>query len=163
MVNPVAASAGVPSYIWQSIVLMESGGNPNSHYSTSREDSYGLFQLNTMGGQGSDYASNPSVLYNPRLNAEIAMPSISAAYWEGVNSGYGGADLAAYTAANSGHPGFGLSLNQSAVVKVHGYAESLLGSGSSSELISSGGNPGASGVSLLAIVVGVVVLALVLD
>ena len=99
---------------------------------TSREASYGLFQLNTMGGQGSGYANNPEALFDPKLNASIALPPIAAAYREAKKKGIpdNSIEMAMYVAANSGHPGYGLTASDegySAVRRVGQYAAGLLG------------------------------------
>jgi len=66
--------------------------------------SLGLFQLNICGGQGSGY--NPVDLFDPRRNAQIAMPPIAGGYVWAVNHGYTGTDLIRQVAIHSGHPGY---------------------------------------------------------
>lgn len=104
-VSPVFASYGVPDYVWQSIADMETGGSFDPKSVGDGGRSFGLFQLFTAGGQGDSYASNPDVLFDPQLNAEVAAPAIAAAYHVGRQLGMDdGPDLAAYVATNSGHP-----------------------------------------------------------
>lgn len=125
-VAPVAKASGVPDYIWQSIALMETGGDPSKKNVTKKEASYGLFQLNTMGGQGTAYKNNPEVLYDAKLNAEIAMPAISYAYTRAKSKGMeDGPDLAAWVAANSGHPGYGMDVSDSRIQRVKNWASKI--------------------------------------
>lgn len=63
------------------IAMAESGGDPNAHNATPPDDSYGLWQINMIGGNGPErrkqlgLATNDE-LYNPSTNAK-AMKSIS--------------------------------------------------------------------------------------
>jgi hypothetical protein len=137
---------GVPRYIWQSIAHMETGGTfdpslknvnmpgkPGYNPAKPAEASYGLFQLNTNGGQGLPWADRPDELLDPVKNAEIAAPEIARAYQVGVQKGFkDGPDLAAWVAANSGHPGYGLSLDQPAVAIVRSVAPTYIGTAPSS-------------------------------
>ncbi len=95
-VKAIFDAAGVPESIWVPIMLRESGGNPNAKAETSQERSYGLFQLNIMGGQGSGY--NPADLLDPVTNAAIAAKAIANAYVQYGNN-------LAQVAIASGHPG----------------------------------------------------------
>lgn len=71
--------------------------------------SYGLFQLHVPGGQG-DIAiregHRPEDLYDPRLNARYAMPSIDLA-WDALKSSFDPSSISWWLAfaAASGHPG----------------------------------------------------------
>jgi hypothetical protein len=64
------------------VAMAESGGNPNAHNSKPPDDSYGLWQINMLGGLGparrkSLGLSANSDLYNPQTNAK-AMKQISS-------------------------------------------------------------------------------------
>lgn len=64
----IAGFAGSPS-------PGESGGNPNAHNATGRDNSYGLWQINMYGNLGPARRrrygiSSNSALFNPRLNAK---------------------------------------------------------------------------------------------
>jgi len=132
-VAPVAHASGVPDYVWKSIVLMESGGNPKSENVTDKEASYGLFQLNTRGGQGAAYASNPEKLFDPKLNAEIGIPAIARAYRQAKNQDIeDGPDLAAWVAAHSGHPGYNVPLDDYRIKRVKALASWSVDSASGS-------------------------------
>jgi hypothetical protein len=115
-VSPVFQSYGVPDYIWQSIAHMETGGTFDVKAVGDSGRSFGLFQLFTDGGQGDAYAGNGEALFDPTLNAQIAAPEIARAYHLGRQMGMSeGPQLAAWVAANSGHPGYGLPLTDTAV------------------------------------------------
>lgn len=103
-VKSIADQYGVPSGVWYPIMVAESNGNPSAVGDNGK--SIGLFQLNTAGGQGSGYA--PATLYDPVVNARIAMPAIAEAYYA-VKGKYTGAELTAQVAARSGHPGGSIS------------------------------------------------------
>lgn len=117
-VHPIAEQFGVPDYVWMSIAEMESNGNPLMHYSTvgkkdlpagtRAEDSYGLFSVDVIAGQGAtpEYKNNPKRLYNLSENSRVAMPHIANAYQKakdelGMNDS---PDLAGWVASHSGHP-----------------------------------------------------------
>ena len=63
---------GVTDPIWESTLLVESGGDPAAHnYNPATgDDSYGLFQLNRNGGLGAKYS--PDYLKVPENNAGVA-------------------------------------------------------------------------------------------
>lgn len=80
-VEPVAKQYGVPDLVWESVAIMESGGNPNSQNTGSYAT--GLFQLMPNGGQADSALRDGYTLQdlkNPALNAKYAMPSIAKAY-----------------------------------------------------------------------------------
>lgn len=103
VIRDEARRAGVPEFIAMGIAGAESGWDPDALGDSGL--SYGLFQLYTGDGQGSPYADNPEVLFNPRLNARVAMGPIAAAYASCQESGLSGSNLIACTATGSGHPG----------------------------------------------------------
>lgn len=64
----LAASVGFPDpALAAAIAMAESGGNPNAY---NTEGSYGLFQIDVV--YNPKYASNPSVLFDPKTNAKAA-------------------------------------------------------------------------------------------
>lgn len=98
-----ARRVSCPEYLAMGIAGAESGWDPNAVGDNGQ--SYGLFQLNIAGGQGTDYTGEPQLLLNPRLNARIAMQAIVKAAWMCGNQGKEGTDYVACVAVNSGHPG----------------------------------------------------------
>lgn len=68
----------VPIAVWLSILLAESGGNAHAQNEVLPDMSYGLFQLNTNGGQGAGYSKEN--LWIPIVNANIAYKYIHAAW-----------------------------------------------------------------------------------
>lgn len=96
------AFAGIPEWLWGSIIGVESGGNPNALGDGGK--SYGLFQLFTAGGLGDAYRNNPAFLFDPAVNARIAADAMRPKYEEGVKQGLTGFNLLEYVAANSGWP-----------------------------------------------------------
>lgn len=141
--NPgeVFKAAGVPDYIWQSIMQAESGGNPSAIGDNGT--SYGLFQLHQGGGLGDGYA--PSQLLDPVVNAEIASQSMAAVTKQGEAKGLTGYNLLQYVAYNGGwptHAGVG-ALSYDPVVKSYEpklqAAYSKVTGGSGGGIITSGG------------------------
>lgn len=130
-VGPIFQARGIPEYIWASIAAMETGGSfkPDLVNKSDIEQSYGLFQLNTQGGQGAAYADRPDVLLDPVLNARIAVDAIASAYNQ-ARTLYGGhetPDVAGWVAANSGHPGYQMPLTDARIQNVVGFAKQYLG------------------------------------
>jgi hypothetical protein len=96
-VSDICNNRGVSDRVWGAIMYAESGGYERAlNYNPPIEISYGLFQLNTLGGQGQGYTE--AQLYDPYMNATIAMNSIAPA-----NAAYPGniRNICRY----SGHPG----------------------------------------------------------
>lgn len=91
---------GVPAAVWYPIMMMESGGNPDAIGDNG--DSVGLFQLNIRAGQG--FGWDKTYLMHPIHNAEIAAPSIAAAF-KAIADTVPRERWAAETAIRSGHPG----------------------------------------------------------
>jgi soluble lytic murein transglycosylase-like protein len=80
-VKPIAQKYGVPDFIWETIAIMESNGNPNAQNASSHAT--GLFQLMPNGGQADNALRDGHSLEdlkNPALNAQYGMPSIARAY-----------------------------------------------------------------------------------
>lgn len=115
--NPgeVFTAAGVPAFIWKSIMQTESGGNAS--IIGDNGTSYGLFQLHQGGGLGDGYA--PSQLLDPVVNSEIVAQSMGELTKEGQAKGLTDYNLLQYVAYNGGwptHAGVG-ALNYDPVVK----------------------------------------------
>lgn len=115
IVNPIAQKYGVPTQLWETIAEVESGFNPQAV--GDNNTSYGLFQLHIGGQLPAVYNNNPKAVFNPALNAQLAMPSIASAWNQlkgqtgapvpttgGFPSG-GSASWWQQFAALSGHPG----------------------------------------------------------
>jgi hypothetical protein len=102
-VHPVAAQAGVPDPIWETVAYMESGYNPNAVGDAGT--SFGLFQLHE-GGQLRTSPSSVRGTGGERLNALEAMPAIGSA-WQNLGKTFSPGDLNWWTnfAIQSGHPG----------------------------------------------------------
>lgn len=80
-VAQVFQQKGVPAWVWIPIMVSESSGNPNI-VSYTPTQSVGLFQLDTVSGQGQGYPI--SYLQNPINNAQIASGPIAQAYHDAL-------------------------------------------------------------------------------
>lgn len=102
-VHPVAAQAGVPDPIWETVAYMESGYNPNSV--GDQGTSFGLFQLHE-GGQLRSSPSAVSGVSGEQQNALEAMPAIGDA-WSALKQSFDPNSITWWRsfAAQSGHPG----------------------------------------------------------
>lgn len=105
-VKPVAQKYGVPDFVWETIAIMESNGNPNAQNASSQAT--GLFQLMPNGGQADKAIRDGHTLNelkNPALNAAYAMPTIASAY-NTIKGDASFPDVTWWTklAALSGHP-----------------------------------------------------------
>lgn len=102
VVHNIAQGMGVPDRLWQSVVQIESGGDPNQVGDAGT--SFGLFQLH-VGGQAP--AGVPtSQLLDPATNARYGLPAIRNA-WQSLGPSFN--DSVAWWsqfAAQSGHPGY---------------------------------------------------------
>lgn len=79
-VEPIAQQYGVPDEVWETVVLMESGGNPTVQNGSTKAT--GLFQLMPNGGQADNAIRDGYTLdqlKDPALNAKYGMPQIGAA------------------------------------------------------------------------------------
>lgn len=103
-VTSVAQQYGVPAGIWQDVAYVESGYNTNAVGDNGT--SFGLFQLHIGGQLPAQYNSNPQAVFDPSLNAKIAMPAISQA-WNNLKGSFNPNSAAWWQqfAAQSGHPG----------------------------------------------------------
>ncbi len=79
----------------------ESGFNPYAeNINPPTEASYGVYQLNTLGGEGTPYVQNPSALFNPQLNSQIALSSLLQAFQSNPTGDPGQIAAAAQRPAN---------------------------------------------------------------
>lgn len=103
-VEPWAQQYGVPDAIWEDLAWVESNYMPTEVGDNGT--SFGLFQLHIGGQLPSQYYSNPQAVFDPGLNAQIAMPHIASA-WNGLKATFDPNSLAWWQnfAAQSGHPG----------------------------------------------------------
>ena len=90
-------------WVTMAIVDAESGFDPNAVGDAGC--SIGLLQLNTCGGQGSDYANNRDALKDPKLNLQIGQPFIARATLVATQEGLTGDDFMREVCRLSGHPG----------------------------------------------------------
>lgn len=97
-----AQDNGVPYSVLNDIAIVESDKNPNSIGDNGT--SFGVFQLHQGGGQGDGYTQ--AQLLNPQINVQLGSKPIAAAYKQGQKAGLVGFPLVAYSATNSGHPGY---------------------------------------------------------
>ncbi len=93
-VKAIADEFGIPDYIWESVMMEESAGNPNAHANTSTEDSRGLFQINIKANP--QYANKN--LFDPEVNARIAFSDFINPVWQTIKnrSDLTAADKSAY-------------------------------------------------------------------
>lgn len=91
------------AWVTMGIVMAESGFDPDAVGDAGC--SIGLLQLNTCGGQGSDYADNKDALKDPRLNMQVGQPAIARAVLYATQQGWTGERFIREVARRSGHPG----------------------------------------------------------
>lgn len=103
-IDAIAIQYGVPTSIWEDVAKTESGLNTNAIGDNGT--SFGLFQLHIGGQLPAQYNNNPTAVFDPVLNAQIAMPSIAKA-WNDLKSSFNPNDVGWWQqfAAQSGHPG----------------------------------------------------------
>lgn len=104
IIRSEADRQGCPNYIALGIAMAESGFDQNAVGDAGC--SIGLYQLNTCGGQGSDYKDNPDALKDPKLNAQIGIVAITRAAFISTAAGFTGDQWIREVARRSGHPGF---------------------------------------------------------
>lgn len=100
LVDTMATQYGIPPWIAENIVQLESGFNPNAV--GDRGTSFGLLQLHRGGQAGNHSVSD---LENPTKNLQIGLPYIARGYAAAKSQGYTGFALLEHTAGQSGHPG----------------------------------------------------------
>lgn len=105
---------GVPDRLWQSVVQIESGGDPNQV--GDHGTSFGLFQLH-IGGQAPAGFTNAQLL-DPATNARYGLPAIRNA-WQSLGPSFNDSvDWWSKFAAQSGHPGYDPVLDPQVAVKL---------------------------------------------
>jgi hypothetical protein len=114
------------------VALAESGGNPRSHNSTPPDNSYGLMQINMLGGMGPDRRAKFNLksnedLYDPNTNMRVAYGIFKGSGWKawttytrgtykkfltgGDSGGSGGGDAVATTTSANPINGIGDAIN----------------------------------------------------
>lgn len=92
--------AGVPPFVWVTIMTLESSGNPRALDGTGGT---GLFQIQqNVGIAGSKYST--AQLQDPILNSQLTAGKMGPLYKKGVSQGLHGLDLVRYVAYNGGWP-----------------------------------------------------------
>ena len=120
-INPIAQKQGIPSRLWQAIVSVESGFNPN--VIGDNGTSFGLFQLH-IGSQAPSGVPTSDLL-NPVTNATYALPAIGNS-WNSLKSSFD--DSVSWWskfAGMSGHPGYGSNTQSVAVSLKSAYDANL--------------------------------------
>jgi hypothetical protein len=100
ILTDVGNEYNLPRSVWFPIVMYESGGNPLAQQVTDKEDSRGLFQVNTMAHPD----ANSMKLFDPEYNARYQMPELSRVYEKGLNEGLTGVELTKYVARYGQRP-----------------------------------------------------------
>ena len=100
IVDSIAESHNLPTYIWYSIVGMESQFNPKTRSITDTEDSRGLFQINTKVHHEVDKVQ----VYCPTYNSEYQIPKLATIYEEGLALGLESLDLVYYVVEHGQRP-----------------------------------------------------------
>jgi soluble lytic murein transglycosylase-like protein len=114
------------------VAFAESGGNPRSHNSTPPDNSYGLMQINMLGGMGPDRRAKFNLksnedLYDPDTNMRVAYGIFKGSGWKawttytrgtykkfltgGDSGGSGGGDAVAATTSANPINGIGDAIN----------------------------------------------------
>ena len=117
LVNEVAGQYGVDPNLLMGFVIAESGGDPGAHNPgtpANPEDSWGLLQLNFLGGQGQGFvesgaiSGHEDVIGYPegaRKNLELGAQALLAAVALPGARNLQGQELFDFVAVNSGHGG----------------------------------------------------------
>lgn len=114
-IRAAAIFASTDEHVAMAIAMAESGFDPNIEGDAGC--SIGLFQLNTCGGQGSDYANNKDALKDPKLNANIAIRAIAVAVLQFRDAGLPVDVYVREVARHSGHPGY-VDLNDQRLLNI---------------------------------------------
>lgn len=103
-VRSQAITYGVPDALWEDVAYTESGYNPKAIGDNGT--SFGLFQLHIGGQLPAQYNNNPDPVFDPGLNAQLAMPDIAKA-WNSLKGSFNPNNSTWWSqfAAQSGHPG----------------------------------------------------------
>ena len=115
VIRAAAIFASTDEHVAMAIAMAESNFDTNAVGDAGC--SIGLFQLNTCGGQGSDYASNPDALKDPKLNSNIAIRAIAVAVLSYRDAGLPAGTYVREVARHSGHPGF-VPLNDARLARI---------------------------------------------
>lgn len=102
-VAPVAQRYGVPDSIWETVAYQESGFNTRAVGDNGT--SFGLFQLHEGGQLPQSYYSDPQAVFDPGLNAQLAMPAIARAYQQSGQVNTSSLSWWEKFGSISGHPG----------------------------------------------------------
>ena len=117
LVNEVAGQYGIDPNLLMGFVIAESGGDPDAHNpgtAANPEDSWGLLQLNFLGGQGQGFvesgaiSGHEDVIGYPegaRKNLELGAQALLAAVALPGARNLQGQELFDFVAVNSGHGG----------------------------------------------------------
>lgn len=149
-VKKVADKYGLPMEVVYPIIMSESSGNPNSQTVTSREDSRGLFQVNTFAHPDAD----KSKLFDPTYNAEYQIPKLVPWYKKAVAQGLTGVDVVHYVERYGQRPQWtetvknNLTKYYNLFTKVSGEVAEESGKTPSTPSPNTGGNIGGIGNSL---------------
>lgn len=104
-----AQDTNVPFPLALAIIQQESGFNPNAHHVSDTENSWGVAQLNTMGGEGAGVPQY--ILQDPYQNAKIAFTRVRQVMNQNPNADWG---TIAALAQRPGDPsGYAASINGS--------------------------------------------------
>lgn len=103
-VHAVAMQFGIPDAIWEDVAQTESVYNPQAVGDNGT--SFGLFQLHIGGQLPPQYNNNPQAVFDPTLNAQLAMPAIARA-WNNLKGSFNPGSISWWQqfAGQSGHPG----------------------------------------------------------
>lgn len=110
VVDPIARLYGVPTGIWETVVQVESGFNPQAVGDNGT--SFGLFQLH-QGGQLGNLTEQQA--FDPATNARTALPSIAAAWRQLKGGNPNTLSFWQQFASISGHPAQNGNIYDSAV------------------------------------------------
>lgn len=102
-VAPVARQYGVPDSVWEDVAYQESGFNPKAVGDNGT--SFGLFQLHEGGQLPQQYYNDPQAVFDPALNARLAMPAIARGYQQSGQVNTSSLTWWERFGAISGHPG----------------------------------------------------------
>jgi len=96
----VGDKEGLPETVWYPIAKYESSFNPKCRTLTAKEDSRGIFQVNTFSHPNAD----KNKLYDVTYNATYQMPELVRYYNKGKSLGLSGVDLTCYVSRYGQRP-----------------------------------------------------------
>lgn len=100
------AVAEIGGFDWTTMGIVSAESNFDPRALGDGGLSFGLLQLYTAGGQGSDYAGHGEDLFDPKLNLAVGQPYIARAVLYATQQGWQGERFIREVARRSGHPGF---------------------------------------------------------